>query len=175
MKLYDIEKLQLDPNQILTNYNKQGFSSDVKASGLNNGDKLYNLFDPTFKLNSGKPLVKYQVKKEDEMRIDIISNTMYGTVDQCDFILSINDIDNPLNIMSGDELHYPDYSSIADYRIKTPDNDVVRAKFLNANKTTKIDNNRKLYQEKNYSLPPTFQDVAKPSVQIQNNQIVIGQ
>ena len=174
MKLYDLEKLIIDSNQAIGTYNSQGFSDDISTSGLSIGDSLYNLFDPTFKLNIGYSLTKYIVQKEDEMRIDLISNNIYGTADQADFLLDINDIDNPLNIMAGDELIYPDYNVISDYRVKVIDNTDVRAKLLNANKSKRIDNNRQNYIDQSYSLPPTFQDVPKSSVTIQNNQIVIG-
>ena len=152
MKLYDLDKLTRDTKQ----------------------DNLYNIFDPTFKMNRGYKLTQYVVSPEQEMRIDLISNSIYGNSDYCDFILDINDIDNPLNIMDGDILIYTEFASIDEYRIKTVDNNNARARLLNANKTSRKDNARKQYVEDNYSLPPTFLETPAASVRIENNQIVIG-
>ena len=80
MDLYDLNKLIIDTNQLVGTYNSQGFSDDINTSGLSVGTGLYNLFDPTFKLNVGYALTKYIVQKEDEMRIDIISNNIYGVI-----------------------------------------------------------------------------------------------
>jgi hypothetical protein len=152
MKLYDLDKLARDTKQ----------------------DNLYNIFDPTFKMNRGYKLTQYVVSPEQEMRIDLISNSIYGNSDYCDFILDINDIDNPLNIMDGDILIYTEFASIDEYRIKTVDNNNARARLLNANKTSRKDNARKQYVEDNYSLPPIFLETPVASVRIENNQIVIG-
>ena len=152
MKLYDLDKLTRDTKQ----------------------DNLYNIFDPTFKMNRGYKLTQYVVSPEQEMRIDLISNSIYGNSDYCDFILDINDIDNPLNIMDGDILIYTEFASIDEYRIKTVDNNNARARLLNANKTSRKDNARKQYVEDNYSLPPTFLETPAASVRIESNQIVIG-
>lgn len=152
MTLYDIEKLMRDPNQ----------------------ENLYNLFDPTFKMNTGFKLTKHIVSPEQEMRIDLISEELYGTVDQADFLLDINDIDLPLNIKAGDEIIYPEFTSISEYRINVVDNAEARSKLLNASKTTRLDDNRKRYIEENYSLPPTFLETPEAPVKIESNQIIIG-
>ena len=125
-------------------------------------------------MNRGYKLTQYVVSPEQEMRIDLISNSIYGNSDYCDFILDINDIDNPLNIMDGDILIYTEFASIDEYRIKTVDNNNARARLLNANKTSRKDNARKQYVEDNYSLPPIFLETPAASVRIENNQIVIG-
>jgi hypothetical protein len=152
MKLYNLDNLIRDDKQ----------------------DDLYNLFEPTFKMNRGYKLTQYVVSPEEEMRIDTISNSMYGNSDQCDFILDVNDIDNPLNIMAGDILIYPEFATIDEYRIRTVDNNNARAQLLNSNKSSRKDNARKQYLEDNYSLPPTFLVTPAASVKIESNQIIIG-
>lgn len=152
MKLYDLDKLIRDTKQ----------------------DDLYNFFDPTFKMNKGYKLTQYVVAPEEEMRIDLISKSMYDDVNQCDFILDVNDIDNPLNIMAGDILIYPEFATIQEYRIQVVDNNNARAQLLNANKTSRKDSSRKKYVEDNFSLPPTFLETPAASVRIESNQIVIG-
>ena len=152
MELYDINKLTKDSNQ----------------------ENLYNFFDPTFKMTSGFRLNKYIVSREEEMRIDLVSQSIYGSIDQVDFLLNINDIDNPLNIMEGDQLIYPEFGAIDNYRVRVIDNANARSILLNSNKSTKIDSNRKKYVDQDYSLPPTFLDSPEASAKIENNQIIIG-
>ena len=152
MKIYSLNKLIRDPNQ----------------------GNLYSFFDPTFKIINGYQLYEHIVTPEQEMRIDLISQALYKDVDHCDFLLNFNDIDNPLNIMQGDTLLYADISTIPEFHLTITDNTNARATLLNANKSTRIDNNRKKYIEQNYSLPPTFLETPQKAVRIENDQIVIG-
>lgn len=152
MKLYDIDKLKRDINQ----------------------DNLYDLFSPTYKGAKGYQQGTYVVSPEEEMRVDLVSNSVYKSVDYVDFICNLNEIDNPLNIMEGDFLLTAPLESIDIYRANNVDVSEARRSLLNANKSTKIDENRKQYIEQNYALPPTFLDVPTDPVKVENNQIVIG-
>ena len=152
MKLYDLDKLIRDTKQ----------------------DNLYNFFDPTFKMNIGINLQQHIVAPEEEMRIDLVCNNIYNSTEQVDFLLDLNDIDNPLNIMEGDEILYASITAIPEYRVKTIDNNNARAQLLNANKSSRKDDNRKKYLEENYVLPPTFVETPEAPVKISNNQIIIG-
>lgn len=152
MKLYDLDKLIRDVNQ----------------------DGLYNFFDPTFKMNIGINLQLHIVEPEEEMRMDLICSRIYNTTDHVDFLLDLNDIDNPLNIMEGDEILFVFITAIPEYRISIIDSNDIRAKLLNVNKSTRKDNNRRKYVEENYSVSPTMLESPNASVKIQNSQIVIG-
>jgi hypothetical protein len=152
MKLYDLYKLIRDTKQ----------------------NNLYNFFDPTFKMNIGINLREHIVAPEEEMRIDLVCNNIYNSIEQVDFLLDLNDIDNPLNIMEGDQILYASVTAIPEYRVKTIDNNNARAKLLNANKSSRKDDNRKKYLDESYVLPPTFVETPEAPVKISNNQIVIG-
>lgn len=152
MNLYDIDNLITDPNQ----------------------DGLYDLFAPTFKTLDSIALSQYVVTVDNLMRMDNICFNIYGDADNVDFLLDVNNIDNPLNIMQGDMLVYPAYGAIDEYHLKIVDNTNARAQLTNVNKSTKIDTNRTNYIEQNSSLPPTYVDIPAPYVSVQNNQIVIG-
>ena len=152
MKLYDLDKLIRDTKQ----------------------DNLYNFFDPTFKMNIGINLQQHVVAPEEEMRIDLVCNNIYNSIEQVDFLLDLNDIDNPLNIMEGDQILYASVTAIPEYRVKTIDNNNARAQLLNANKSSRKDDNRKKYLDESYVLPPTFVETPEAPVKILNNQIVIG-
>ena len=152
MKLYDIDTLTTDNNQ----------------SGL------YNLFQPTFKMGLNYPSQNHVVSIEEEMRIDLVCQSVYSSNDYCDFILNVNNIDNPLNIKAGDVLLCPDIGAFEDFKMQYSQQVNAQNQLLNVNKSTKVDNNRQAYVEQNFSLQPTFKDIPSAPVQVINNQIVIG-
>lgn len=152
MNFFDIDILDKDPNQ-----------SD-----------LYDLSQITYQHLVGYPKYYYQVESYEEMRIDLICQKIYDRTDYVDFLLSFNDIDNPLNIKTGDYIWYVDESNIEYFRI-TPDKPKVTQKILlNANKQTRKDSNRQTYIEENFSLPPTLLDTPVESVQVRGDSILIG-
>ena len=136
-------------------------------------NNLYNLFDSTFKYFV-TTLYQYQVPKNEEMRIDLVCNSIYSSVDYCDFLLDLNNIDNPLNIMENDNILYVPSDKIKYFRIDETSAKVLRNTYLNANKISKQDPARASYIENNYSLPPTFLEIPTDSVKIINGKIILG-
>ena len=108
------------------------------------------------------------------MRIDIVCNEIYGDTQYSDFLLDLNNIDNPLNIMNNDILLYVSADQIKYFRIDESTAKTLRSTYLNANKISQPDPNRSSYVENNYALPPTFLQIPSSSVQIINGQIVLG-
>ena len=152
MILYDIKRLVRDVRQ----------------------DNLYNLFEPTFKSREGFEMQKYLVSKSDEMRMDVICNEIYGSTDEVDVLLSINEIDNPLNVKEGDVIMFVTYETLQEYRVETIDNKEATNKLLNANKSTRKDSNRQNYVESGLVLTPTVKEVPQPPVRVEDTKIVIG-
>ena len=150
MNLYDITTLQID--------SKQG--------------NLYDLTTNTFIL---KEIANLQtvVLPEQEMRIDLVSYSIYGTTDYADLIMDLNDIDNPLNIKSGDVINYITLDLLDYYRQSPAIAVQQRNTLLNSNKVTQNTqsvNNRQQYIENNYQLPPTFlQNPGSPITVSQGN------
>jgi hypothetical protein len=137
-------------------------------------DNLYDLIEITFK-NIGPTVIKsYTVEEGDEMRIDNVCSKIYGTTDNVDFLIDLNDIDNGLNVMVGDIINFVDTSILDLYKISTNDAQSTRSSLLNINKATKKDDNRKKYVEENYSLPPTFLETPSESVTLENGKITLG-
>jgi len=99
---------------------------------------------------------------------------VYKSTDRIDFLLSFNDIDNPLNIMEKDEIFFVSYLAIDDFRLTETDVIETRSLLTNANKSTKIDQNRQKYIEDNYSLPPTFLPEPREQVRFEGDSLVIG-
>ena len=151
MELYDITALPKDPNQ----------------------NNLYDLTEPTFILTQLAPLSTI-VLPEQEMRIDLISYSLYGTVDYADLLLDLNDIDNPLNIKSGDTISYISLSDLDSYRQTVSVVQQQRNILLNSNKSTSVSTDRHQYIENNYQLPPTFlQNPGSSPVVINQGNITI--
>jgi hypothetical protein len=137
-------------------------------------NNLFNFFDASFKYLTNVILYTFLVKEGNEMRIDTISHEMYGDVKYCDFILNLNNIDNPLNIMVGDILYYVSQDQISYFNIDESTAKSLRNTYLNINKVSKQDPNRSSYIDNNYQLPPTFLDIPTSSVSIVDGKIVLG-
>lgn len=149
-------------------YNIDNLKKDIAQNNL------YNLFDSTFKYFTGATLYQYPVKEYQEMRIDLVCDDIYNSVDYCDFLLDLNNIDNPLNIMNNDILLYVSPDQIKYFRMDETTAKTLRNTYLNANKITQPDPNRASYIQNNYALPPTFLQVPASSVKIVDGQIILG-
>ena len=135
MKIYDIENIK------------------------KNDKGIYDLTQLTFKYRNDVQLFTYTVQQGEEMRIDLVSESIYGSVEYVDLIMSINYIDNPLNIKEGVILLYPDPSKIDLFRIVEEKKQNVQNKIVNTNKTTRKDKNRENYLTQGYSLPPVVLEI----------------
>ena len=137
-------------------------------------DNLYNFFDATFQYFIGLTLYQYVVNPWEEMRIDAICNKIYSGTDYCDFLLDLNGIDNPLNIMSNDVLLYVPIDYVNYFHIDETTAKALRNTYLNAAKISQQDQNRTAYVGNDLSLPPTFLQIPASSVNIVGNQISLG-
>lgn len=139
-----------------------------------NQGNLFNFFTPTFLMSNSFEQEVLVVGKESQMRPDLICNELYQRVDQIDFLMSLNDIDNPLNIMENDLIYFTSYSAIDSFRIKAAEIAETRDLLLNANKSTKKDDSRQKYVEEKFNLPPTFLPAPKPPIRIEGDDFIIG-
>lgn len=137
-------------------------------------ENLYNLFDSTFQYLTNIAIYQYTVPPEYEMRIDLISQFLYNDTQYCDFILDLNTIVNPLNIMNGDNIIYVDSEQISFFRVDESNAKALRNTYLNSSKVSSPDSNRSSYIQNNYALPPTFLEIPTNSVQIISGKIVLG-
>ena len=126
-------------------------------------------------------LSEYVVQKEEDMRIDLIMQSMYGEdlnfFENIDIICFINNIDNPLNIFVGQKLYYPSPGELDSYRITTNSKNSssrVKNKLAVPNKTTRKDNNRSKYVDNGYSLPPVVLNSPKAPVRVEGQSILVG-
>lgn len=137
-------------------------------------NNLFNFFDATFQYLKDITLYTYVVQTFQEMRIDLVCNEIYKDTKYCDFLLNLNGIDNPLNIMYNDNILYVDQEQIRFFNLDESTAKSLRNTYLNVNKVAQQDPNRAAYIQNNYSLPPTFLDVPTSSVQIVDGKIFLG-
>jgi hypothetical protein len=149
---YDLDKLKRDASQ----------------------NNLYNMFDQTFKYLINIELNTYIVDSSFEMRIDLVCNEIYNNTEYCDFLLNLNNIDNPLNIMGNDRILYVSEDIIGLFRTDESTARELRNIYLNAAKVSKPDTKRLNYVENNYKLPPTFLQIPAESVRIVDGKIILG-
>jgi len=155
--------------------------SDTTIKQYTDGSLDYQLSAPSFIWNTSYALNMYVVPKEEEMRIDLVINSMYnGTFNfsDLDIILYLNNIDNPLNIIEGMEILYPSIDNLSYFRYTengepTFNRDITEALSV-PNKNTRIDSNRQKYVDNGYSLPPVVNPVTKPPITTDATNIIIG-
>jgi hypothetical protein len=151
MKMWDLDNLVRDQNQ----------------------DDLYDLFAQTFKNQPDYQFEVYVVGKEEEMRIDLISQKLYGNVDQVPFLLNFNQISNPLNIKENDVIRYCNLDVIDVFNESPQDKDIA-PKIVGTNKSTRKDPNRQKFVENDFALPPNLLEAPQSSINIVGNKLVIG-
>jgi hypothetical protein len=121
------------------------------------------------------------------MRIDLILKSIYELdyisiedyYGEIDVLLTINNIDNPLNIKRGQIIKYPSIIDLASYRITEEDdlsaesNKALRAISV-PSKKTRVDNSRSNYNKTGLALPPIAKSNPKDAVVIKNGNFNIG-
>ena len=139
-------------------------------------NNLYDLFIKTYNEDSAgsAPFSTYRVKEHQTMRIDDICNDIYGNVDNVDFLLNYNNIDNPLNIKSGDTIRYVPLEILDSFRSEEPSQVAAKKRFTNPSKATQKDPTRKDFLEQGFSLPPNFLEEPQASVRMDGNTLTIG-
>jgi hypothetical protein len=142
---------------------------------------LYDLFNPQIIRTPSSDLTEYIVQKGEEMRIDLVMLSMYDedrtVLENIDIICFINDLDNPLNIYTGQKLYYPPSAQLDSYRIlvnQKNSTSQVKNKLAVPNKTTRKDNNRSKYVENGYSLPPVVLNTPQAPVRLEGQSILVG-
>ena len=71
-------------------------------------DNLFNLFQKNIMNAQNIPLKIYIVPREFEMRLDRISNQIYGMPDYVEELMVINDILNPYSVKEGQYIYFCD-------------------------------------------------------------------
>ena len=144
-----------------------------------NQDGLYDLFTITFEDISPSDvfLPTINVSEERIMRIDLISNDLYGQSDYVDILCDINYLCNPLNVMAGDVLFIPSQGQLQLYRKDFSQYKNRFAPLKGDDKTTERDVNRKRYVQNNSSnntITPVTKEFQQDPIKITEDKIIIG-
>lgn len=134
-------------------------------------DGLYNLDQQTFTLQTRTQDSIYIVDRTQEMRIDLICNTIYGNTDNIGFLLYYNNIDNPLNIKTGDAIKWINPDLVNEFRLRTEPQ--AQQEFINTlNRGSTIDPSRRNYNSRLKN--PTINETPNQQIIDRNGTIVIG-
>jgi hypothetical protein len=125
------------------------------------------------------------VGADDEMRIDVITQKMYGYLDNVEAVLKFNEITNPFAIEEGDFLYTFDVPSMI--RNLRPGNSVnneredIRDQYITPEKKSNVDpalrdfDKRKTPRKGNQvALPPNYAAFGDTELQVRNGKIVFG-
>ena len=151
MELYDIDNL-------------------VKNDGSGN---FYDLFEIFFEKDNTANFKVYTVQRGEEMRMDLVSQSIYNDTKYVDFLCNLNRILNPLNIKIGDRMIYVDETEIEGFRVK-PTTQTVQQVIAKSNRGTQQDKSRQDYVENNFSLPPNVLERPAEQVLIKGSVIRLG-
>jgi len=124
---------------------------------------LYNLNTRTVLYNKriSNPF-KHIVSEDENMRMDIISIRLFGSVKFVEELMVLNNIRNPFSIKEGDIINYLNLEDMNYLHGFDPDNTKNYEKLINKNKNTKIDPNRKI----NTGMLPSTKPSSMEQVQI---------
>jgi hypothetical protein len=136
----------------------------------------YDLTQTTFQLitNGSVQYSTYEVQQGEEMRIDLVCQSIYGNTENCDILLNVNSIDNPLNIKEGSIIIYPNANGIELLRYSETNNTNQTEILANTNKTSRKDKSRQQYRENNLNLPPTILEETTNQFDVESTQISLG-
>lgn len=138
---------------------------------LQNLEGDYDLNQITFTGNLSIEQFVYVVDRSEEMRIDLICNSIYGDIDEVGFLLYYNNIDNPLNIKYGDIIRYVAQDFIGLFKVAS-DERTSKNLLKGINRSTVLDPNRTQYV--NSSTNPTFNSSPVEQVIDRDGIIIIG-
>lgn len=137
---------------------------------------LFNITQSVFVFARGIPYFPHFVEKEEEMRMDLISDRLYQTTEYTAFLCRLNNIINPLNIKEGTLLIWCEEQNIEAH---TPPDDTfveeVKQTFVNLAKKRRVDSKREKYnnlKDADVSLPPVFNDVEVENVTLSEDGII---
>jgi len=138
---------------------------------------VYDITQITFQYDPDNSVSfkEYTVQSGEEMRIDMVCDSIYGNTKYVDILCSVNNIDNPLNIKEGESIIYPVESHIIALRYSDSDYSEDIQILINPEKKSNQDPNRKKYQDDNQSIPPTLLPRRLDPINLEGSNFNIGE
>lgn len=132
----------------------------------------------------------YQVKEDDAMRPDLITQSMYGYQNNLEGVLKLNEISNPFSIDVNDILYVYDVPSINN-NMRSQDavsnnNEDIRNQYITPDKKSTVDPALRSFDKRNTprapspskgnqpALPPNYAGFGDQEIQIRSGKIVFG-
>ena len=163
------------------------FTTFKYKTQIENGldEPMFNFVKPGIKLKGGIPTIAiHRVTEFDIMRLDLISEKYYQTVDYVDIILKMNGLYNPFSINEGQYIRIPDKDSAVRFSEKLKKISVKpRTQFTDPRKMTQEDKRRvdfiknKSKSKTNGSsenLPPNILKVNEGVKEFKDGRILLG-
>ena len=155
---------------------------------LANGDEIKDLTSSMFDLKFASYIKTsvFKVPKEFEMRIDLISLSVYSSTEYAELILKYNGISNPFSIKEGDVILIPaldSMRSIIKDNVKSTNVDKTNSirnayRYIDPIKIPTIDNsfkNRQLLPTTKEVLPPNISSENESQITYRNGRVYFGE
>jgi hypothetical protein len=136
----------------------------------------FDLFEVRYKFPADfflRDVSTYRVNKGEALRMDLVSLSIYGSIEFVDFICFINSISNPLNIKEGQSIIYVDKSQIDDFKVTPPEQQITQTTGR-PNRGNRPDPSRQEFLDNNLSLPPNLLEDPVEQVQLRDGIIRLG-
>ena len=120
------------------------YSFDISSLKLK--DKLFNIFQKNIEYNNKIQLYTYIVPREYAMRLDLISNRIYGSSSYVEELMVINNIINPYSVKENQEIYYCSSNNLNYLYVKDnlSDDDGMREEIIKASQPNKNRETKKI-------------------------------
>jgi len=150
------------------------FDSSIANSRLKRDPKqetLFDVFQKNIVNNQTIPLNVYIVPREFEMRLDRISEYIYGVPDYVEELMTLNNIISPYSVKEGQYIYYCDVNYL--YNLYTRDelsdqNEIKRQELMKASKPKR----EVTAGDKNKLLAPTIKPSGLEQIKVGNDNSV---
>lgn len=147
-------------------------NSTTKIKRDDKQDGLFNLFQKNIRNVQNLNLKIYLVPREHEMRLDKISNHLYGTPDYVEELMVLNDIINPYSVKEGQFIYFCSVDDLA--VLQTTDEMLTSKETQRQNIIKSSQPNR----EKNKTLgdndlPPNIKPANLEQIKVKDNKVQI--
>lgn len=136
------------------------------------GNSITNIISPLVNTSDDLMVYPYIVSKPEEMRIDLILSGMYGEgSNYIDEIVTLNNIIDPMALIEGTILWYPDSTDLDKIRkapITETDEEIID-RLVDPNSERKIDYNR----ESGMNLTPTIMPINMKQIDVDTKNNII--
>ena len=145
--------------------------STTRISRDNNQDGLFNLFQKNIINSNNVTLKGYIVPREYEMRLDKISNHIYGSPDYMEELMVLNDIINPYSVKEGQLIYFCSVNSLSNLYTKDEmleDKEAKRQKLIKSSQPNR--NKQKTASDQN--LPPNIKPANLEQIKVSKDNRV---